>query len=464
MICATLMQRCKMSQDELNLAELIARYPRGVSINELLNLQAIPKRTLQYRLSNLLKTGILKVEGGSKNRKYFLAEATAPPTLLPTKTSIVPLSKESLELQQAIAAPLQLRNHVSYQRRFLDSYVPNKTFYLSETLREKLASIGGGVEKGRPAGTYARKIYQRLLIDLSWNSSRLEGNTYSLLETEKLLAAGEEAPGKDRMETQMILNHKEAIEFLVDMAEEIDINRYTILNIHGLLSHDLLLDPKACGRLRTTPVKIGQSVYHPVEVPLLIEEYFQTIIQKAAAIKNPFEQSFFLMVHLPYLQPFQDVNKRVARLAGNIPFIRENLSPLSFIDVPETDYIQGLLAIYELNRIELFRDVFVFAYERSASLYLATIEALGQPDPFRVRYRDLIRIAVSEVVKRSMTRQEASIYIPQFAQENVPHEDLHRFVEILETEVSSLHEGNFARFRIRPSEFFEWQKKWENQR
>ncbi|NGX60799.1 MAG: hypothetical protein K940chlam9_00269, partial [Chlamydiae bacterium] len=256
-------------------------------------------------------------------------------------------------------------------------------------------------------------------------------------------------------------NHKDAIEFIVEMAEEIDINRYSILNIHGLLSNNLLLDPKACGRLRTIPVKIGRSIYHPIEVPQLIEEYFLLIIQKASSIKNPFEQSFFLMVHLPYLQPFLDVNKRVSRLVGNIPFIRENLSPLSFVDVPETDYIQGLLAIYELNRIELFRDVFVWAYERSASLYLATLEALGQPDPFRVRYRDLIRQAVSEIAQHKMNKLEASKYIAKFAHNNISSEDHHRFIEVVEVEVSSLHEGNFARFKIKPSDFFAWQKNWK---
>ena len=90
----------------------------------------------------------------------------------------------------------------------------------------------GKTDGNRPAGTYARQIYSRLLIDLSWNSSRLEGNTYSLLETERLLELGEVAEGKNRRETQMILNHKAAIEFIVDMAGEVDINRYTILNIH----------------------------------------------------------------------------------------------------------------------------------------------------------------------------------------------------------------------------------------
>lgn len=454
----------QITQELQNLVEMISDHP-GLSVEELLNLvaNAIPKRTLQYRLSLLVKDGKLKIEGSGKNSKYYIKEILSQTEVEIglSRSSIIPFSKEAKTVQQLIALPIQQRQHVSYQRKFLESYQPNTTFYLSGSIREKLLKLGAGTDRGRPAGTYARKIYQRLLIDLSWNSSRLEGNTYSLLETERLLATGEKVPGKDPIDTQMILNHKEAIEFIIDMAEEIDINRYTILNIHALLSNHLLLDPKACGRLRTIPVKIGKSVYHPLEVPQLIEEYFQLIIQKATKIKNPFEQSFFLLVHLPYLQPFLDVNKRVSRLAGNIPFIRENLSPLSFVDVPESDYIQGLLAIYELNRIELFRDVFVWAYERSASLYLATLESMGEPDPFRIRYRDLIRQAVYEIVRHKMNKLEGSQCIAKLANESVPAEDQKRFIEITEIEVLSLHEGNFARFKIRPSEFFEWQKGWK---
>lgn len=452
----------KIKEELKNLVLLLFHYPNGASIEELLNAldHTVPKRTLQYRLSHLITDGIIRKEGASRRSRYLINETgvgTLEAAESAQETFTVPLSPEAQELKKLISKPIQLRRHVSYQRAFLDTYEPNQTFYLSQSVLQRLRKLGSGVEKGRPAGTYARKVYQRLLIDLSWNSSRLEGNTYSLLETEKLLATGEEALGKDRMDTQMILNHKEAIEFLVDMAEEIAINRTTILNIHGLLSHELLLDPRACGKLRTSPVKIGKSVYHPVEVPHLIEDHFSLIIQKAAAIKNPFEQSFFLMVHLPYLQPFLDVNKRVSRLAGNIPFIRENLSPLSFVDVPESDYIQGLLSIYELNRIELFRDVFVWAYERSASLYLATLETLGQPDPFRARYRDLIRRAVYSVVQQKMNQQQGSQFISKLAHENIPPEDRKRFIEIADIELNGLHEGNFARFRIRPSEFFDWQ-------
>ena len=253
-----------------------------------------------------------------------------------------------------------------YQRKFIDSYKPNVTWYLQPAIRNHLKDIGRRTGIDDAAGTYIRQILGRLLIDLSWASCRLEGNTYSLLETERLIAFGESAPGKTPFETQMVLNHKAAIEFLVNAADEMGFDRRTILNLHALLSDNLLGDPKASGRLRTIPVGIGKSVYEPLAVPILIDEIFSQILSIAAAISDPYEQAFFVTVHLPFLQPFEDVNKRVSRLAANIPLIRHNLCPLSFLDVPEDQYINGLLGIYELNRIELLRDVFVWTYERSA--------------------------------------------------------------------------------------------------
>ena len=170
----------------------------------------------------------------------------------------------------------------------------------------------------------------------------------------------------------MILNHKAAIEFLVEFIEDIGINRYTSCNLHAVLSNQLLENPKSCGRLRKIPVGISGSVYLPTGIPHLIEECFRTILEKAKSIRNPFEQAFFLTVHLPYLQPFEDVNKRVSRLAANIPLICSNLCPLSFVDVPHRTYLQGLLAVYELNRIDLLRDVFVWSYERSCAQFSKT--------------------------------------------------------------------------------------------
>ena len=116
---------------------------------------------------------------------------------------------------------------------------------------------------------------------------------------------------------------------------------------------------------------IGGTPYHPLEIPQLIDEFFRKILETATAIEDPFEQAFFAMVQLPYLQPFEDVNKRVSRLAANLPLIRDNLCPLSFIDVPERDYVDGILGVYEPNRTELLRDVFCWAYERSCARYSA---------------------------------------------------------------------------------------------
>lgn len=312
----------------------------------------------------------------------------------------------------------------------------------------------------QPAGTYALKIFNRLLIDLSWNSSRLEGNTYSLLETERLLELGEAAEGKDAREAQMIVNHKAAIEFLVNQAPDIGFNGYTIRNLHALLADNLLADPQACGRLRSMPVGIGGTVYHPLEVPQVIEECFQQVLALAAGIKDPFEQAFFVLVHLPYLQPFEDVNKRVSRLSANIPLIRWNLCPLSFVDVPDRAYIDGVVAVYERNRFELLRDVFVWAYQRSCARYSAVQQSLGYPDLFRVKYKTKITEFVTTVVRERLDKKQAAGWIARIAEKEIESVDRARFIEITETELISLHEGNIARYRLRPVEFLSWKKGW----
>ncbi len=258
----------------------------------------------------------------------------------------------------------------------------------------------------------------------------------------------------------MIINHKEAIEFLVDAANEIGFNRHTILNLHGLLANNLL-DPQATGRLRQGLIGIGKSVYTPLQLPQVIEECFRKLLNKAEAISDPFEQSFFATIQLPYLQPFLDVNKRVSRLAANIPFIKQNLGPLSFIEVPDSLYVDAMLGVYELNKTELARDMFVWAYERSAKRYAAIQQSLGAPDQFRLKYKEELRGVVSDVVQNKLTKVAASKFIEDFARNTVPGTDRSRFVEIVETELIGLHEGNFARFRIRPSQFFAWKAIWE---
>jgi len=375
--------------------------------------------------------------------------------------AVIPFSEAGTAIRDYVRQAPEARKPVGYDRKFLDRYRPNASFYLTQQDRAHLAAVGRLQIAEQPAGTYAQKILSRLLIDLSWNSSRLEGNTYSLLDTKRLIELGEEAEGRAHLEAQMILNHKDATEFLVSAADEIGFNRYTILNLHALLANNLLADPTAAGRLRYIAIGIERSPFYPLEVPQLIEECFDQILATAAAITEPFEQAFFVMVQLPYLQPFDDVNKRVSRLAANIPLIKGNLSPLSFTDVPRQTYTEAMLGVYELTRIELLKDVFIWAYERSAARYAAVRQSLGEPDPFRLRYREQLRELIADLVRTRVGRKDAAARIAVWSRKEIDPDDRQRFGEIAETELTSLHEGNFARYRIRPSEFAAWRQVWE---
>jgi len=460
----------RIPEEELEeIEDAVRRRPGGVTAQEIASaLEAeLPRRTLQYRLKYLVDAGRLDKEGEGRWTTYCLPSAeqrgeAVPGAAQPEEEAeaVVPLSREGTAIRDYLRQPPAARAPAGYNRDFLETYRPGVSAYLSDEERAHLREVGRSNMGAQPAGTYAKQILSRLLIDLSWNSSRLEGNTYSLLDTRRLIEFGEEAEGRERLEAQMILNHKDAIEFLVSTAGEIGLNRYTILNLHAILANNLLPDETAPGRLRHIAVGIEQSAFHPLEVPQFIEECFDQILATAAAIEDPFEQAFFLMVQLPYLQPFDDVNKRVSRLAANIPFIKNNLSPLSFTDVPRAVYTDAVLGVYELNKAALMKDVFIWAYGRSAARYAAVRQSLGEPDPFRLRHRDALRQVVCEVVSGAMGRKAAAARIASWAKENIDSAARERFREIAEGELLSLHEGNYARYQIRPAEFAAWQEIW----
>ena len=453
------------------IVDVVARLPDGGSaaaVGSALDV-GIARRTLQRRLAALEAEGRLLRHGHGRGTRYRIpgggesSPAAAEATRVEAAAAAdyhIPLSTEGASISRSVRAPIQHRPPVGYRRTFLDDYRPGATWYLPASVRQRLLALGDSPDRERTAGTYARKIHERLLIDLSWNSSRLEGNTYSFLDTQRLIEHGEAAEGSDARETQMILNHKSAIDLLVTRTEHVGFNRYTVLNLHALLAENLIADSRAWGALRSAGVDIGGSTYHPLEVPQLIEECFRKVLDKADAIPDPFEQAFFVFVQLPYLQPFLDVNKRVSRLAANLPLIRGNLCPLSFVDVPTQAYVDGLLGVYELNRVELLRDVFCWAYERSCARYSVLRQSLGEPDPFRLRHRTLIAETIRSVVSGGMDRRAAKAHIRRQAMEAVPAAEGSRFVELVETDLLNLHEGNIARARLSPQEFEAWKLGW----
>ncbi|MDJ0763242.1 MAG: Fic family protein [Myxococcota bacterium] len=452
-----------MKSQHSELIRIVSQFPNGTNIDTLLDAlkPTVSKRTLQRRLQQLVLDRELVKVGKGRTTTYKVASLRTKPnvptadTMVPRYDEFIPLSEESLEIISYVRQPLSARKPVAFSRDLVDAYVPGQTWYLNQVSRMNLKRIGEPGFENRPAGTYGRAILDRILIDLSWASSRLEGNTYTRLDTQRLIELGHLAEGRDAMEAQMILNHKRAIELLVDDAAQIGFNRYTFCNLHGVLSENLMSDPAASGTLRTREVEIGQSVYQPTNVPQVISEIFNTILNKAESIPDPFEQALFAMVHIPYLQPFEDVNKRVARIGANIPLIKQNLCPLTFLDLPERALIDAVLGVYEMSRIELLRDVFIWAYERSTQQYIKVKKSLTEPDPMRLKYRSQIHGIVGEVVRG--LRLHARQAVIAYAEENIPGKDQNLFIELVLDDLKRLHEGVIARYRIRPSELRAWQ-------
>jgi Fic family protein len=439
-----LLQSIQSAPHGLTLAELLAEHP------------TIARRTVQRWLSQWVAIGLIAAQGEGRARRYLPALAHSAATSGESghsSSAPVSLSADSQDILAYVSQPLQARKPVGYQRDFLDAYQPNVSAYLSAPLRRQLHNMGKTSRMSEPAGTYSRAILNRLLIDLSWASSQLEGNTYSRLDTVALIEHGRTATGKGAIETQMILNHKSAIELLVDNAATVVLSRFLLMNLHSALAENLLPNPADEGRIRQHAVDIGQSVYRPLSTPQQIDETLDVVLGKFNQISDPFEQSFFAMVHLPYLQPFADINKRTSRLAANLPLFRANLCPLTFLDVSEAAYSHATLGVYELTRVELLRDLYVWAYERSTQAYQAIQQDLTEPDPLRLVYRDLIKQTVRQVVQQP---QADPLKVVVQALEPVPQADRADVHALLVQELQRLHEGVLARYGLRPSELAAW--------
>ncbi len=199
------------------------------------------ERTLRRWLSELVDKGTIKKTGIKKGTLYQSVSpekpSSSPPGVEAAKDGFSRfLGAAALRALASVRQPIYTRQPVTYNDDWIDSYQPNKTYYLSPEARETLTSLGVHNLASERAGTYARKIYNRLLIDLSYNSSRLEGNTYSLVDTEKLIIDGVGQNEKLDEERVMIINHKEAIRYLVENAEPIEIIPAEIYTLHYLLS------------------------------------------------------------------------------------------------------------------------------------------------------------------------------------------------------------------------------------
>jgi hypothetical protein len=269
-----------------------------------------------------------------------------------------------------------------------------------------------------------------------------------------LLIQGISDESKLTEETTMILNHKEAIRYLVDNASKIIILPETICTIHYLLS-DGLLSQEYCGIVRNHAVKIGGSTYLPLEDQKSLELNLQIICQKADKIQDPFEQSFFLLTHLAYLQGFEDCNKRTSRLSANIPLIKKNLVPLSFNDIPKNDYINAMIAIYELHDIGPLADLYCFSYARTSQAYNATVQVMGF-DRLRVLYREQRRETIRAIIKDLLRGDNLQDYIVAQSQKLIPERDREEFIKIMQEDIAQLSIPRIVGMGISIADFNAW--------
>lgn len=443
---------------------IVAAHPSGVAANEIAteysskHHSSISNRTLLRRIERLIERQEISQIGDARSTLY---QSKQPKGAAQTPDpDYVPLSAQGTKLRDLIRRPPSQKKPVAYDADWLFKYKPGDTWYLTKTIRAHLRGIGTTQDESRPAGTFAREILNRLLIDLAWASSRLEGNTYSRLDTQNLIEFGQRAEGKGALEAQMILNHKAAIELLVNEAEYSGRTRATVLALHAALSENLLGDAADEGRVRERAVSIGGTQYIPNAIPQIIRESFDRIVATFDAIPDPFEQAFFAMVHIPYLQPFMDVNKRTSRLLANLPLIRANLCPLSFVEVPEKAYVEGTLAIYELNQVELLRDVFIWAYERSQAQYVVVRSSVPQPDPLRIRYREQLHQAVRATVTSGSPPDREGLR-NWAAANRVAGADQEGFAERALALLLGLNEGTLSRYDLSVGDLLAWKQKFD---
>jgi fido (protein-threonine AMPylation protein) len=420
-----------------------------VTSTQLVNDTGGSPATVKRMLERLLSANKLVKQGRARATRYSLAVQVAMPSGADTPATAVAgpqWSESSVQLLKQLSAPLGAREPVTYHRGFVEDYKPNASALLPAKLSEELTQLGR-MHGQQPAGTYARKVLEQLLIDLSWSSSRLEGNTYSLLATEELFKSGVSDGNVDAV---MLLNHKSAIEFLIDAVPTYGLSMGLVRNLHSVLMRDLLPDVDDLGTIRNKVVNISDTVYVPSQVPTVLEEMLESIISKARLIKNPIETAFFLWLNLAYLQPFADGNKRVSRLAANIPLMLYNQAPLSFLDVSPQDYAQAVLGVYEFRDVSIAVDLFDWTYRRSLKKYTVILESMGTPDPVRLRYREMLNEAVGLVVRDKNTLH-ATLAVQGVTEASAPG-----FQALLTDELKNLEVFNCARYRLTMTQTASW--------
>lgn len=427
--------------DQLDeIAGVVAAHPGGLGRDAISRALSTPldPRTLQRRLRQLVQTGRVVARHEHRLVRYL---APAPAGAEPASPSIVAAGAEPA---------------TSYDPTLLASYRFQRTRipYLDADQRGRLHALAAEWR------TAARRVSatppDALLVDCAWGLARLDGNVSSRAQFGRLIEAGTPSPHIDPIQCQDALNHLNAMRYALHAAERHDIERATTLEVHALLSDGLLDEPAESGRVREGDLAVAGSKYRPLASRQRLEELLDASLSVARGISDPFEQAFFLLVQLSYLQPFAIANEAVARLIANVVLLRHGLCPVSFIGTPRALYRKALLDLCEFKRIEPLRELFIRAFEsacRSATAHPP--RAIAQA-AFRMRHRAALADAIRALVRGSVRANEDAVR--QAIPESVAPDDRDRFAALMLTELHALHSGNAVRFALQPDELQRWKE------
>jgi len=245
---------------------------------------------------------------------------------------------------------------------------PHLTGLLTQEEKRDLNTLNERYRKNRASltPTVLKKELERLTIELSWKSSKIEGNTYSLLDTERLIKENIEATGKTRAESVMILNHKKALDFIFKNADLFkELSPAKIEEVHRLLVMDL----GVIFGIRKNLVRITGTNYRPLDNVFQIQEAMSALCNLVNQSEHPVEKALITVLMISYIQPFEDGNKRAARILGNALLLAYDCCPLSYRSVDEVEYKKGILLFYEQNNLSYFKTVFLDQFSQAITKY-----------------------------------------------------------------------------------------------
>lgn len=221
-------------------------------------------------------------------------------------------------------------------------------------------------KRNKLSPTLLQKEFERLTVELAWKSSKIEGNTYTLLDTERLLNDNISATGKTKDETNMVLNHKKALDFVLKAPEYYkNISIAKIEELHKLLINELGV---ATG-IRNGMVGIVGTNYKPLDNTYQIKEALKDTVELINATNNPVEKALIAVLMIAYIQPFEDGNKRTSRILSNAILLANGYCPLSYRSVDEVEYKKAVILFYEQNNASYFKRLFLEQFRQAVSKY-----------------------------------------------------------------------------------------------